>query len=315
MSETTIEAGAPFSRPIPSLGNVAVIALQLSAYGGFALLATRIREGWALVPLALGFGLLMNSVYSIIHEAEHGILFPDRRVNDSAGIAMALLFPAPFHLIRQGHLGHHLRNRSDDEAFDFWFDGENPVWKRMQLYGILTGFYWLVVALSNAVVLLFPFLLQKNYFRFDRPSAAFMEALNPSYRWMIRAEAAGAILLHSAIVILFRIPPFHWLAMYAGFGWSWSAMQYVHHWGTERDVVRGARNLRIWGPIDALLLHHNWHGAHHRHPTIPWTGLPDLGRSEDPERKFLPLAYLRMWGGPRYTDEHVENRYAGRIIR
>ena len=37
--------------------------------------------------------------------------------------------------------------------------------------------------------------------------------------------------------------------------------------------------------------------------------------TENPKRGFLVTAYLRMWRGPRRTDEHVQNKYAGRIIQ
>ena len=103
--------------------------------------------------------------------------------------------------------------------------------------------------------------------------------------------------------------------IYAGFGFSWSAMQYVHHFGTTRHVLEGARNLWIWRPVDMVWLNHNWHLTHHKHPTIPWIHLPRLGRRENPDRGFLPAFYLRMWRGPRRATEHVENRYAGRVIR
>ena len=93
-------------------------------------------------------------------------------------------------------------------------------------------------------------------------------------------------------------------------------MQYVHHYGTERHVTRGARNLRLWAPIDRLWLNHNWHLAHHEHPTVPWIHLPRLiPESETVERGFLLWSYLKMWRGPRKASKHVENRYAGRIIR
>jgi fatty acid desaturase len=94
-------------------------------------------------------------------------------------------------------------------------------------------------------------------------------------------------------------------------------MQYVHHYGTERHVTRGARNLWLWGPIDRLLLNHNWHRTHHEHPTVPWIHLPVIEPTEGAggKRGFLPWAYLRMWRGPRKAKEHVENQYAGRIIR
>ena len=270
--------------------------------------------------LCLGFSLLMNSVYSVIHEAEHGMLFPNRRANEAAGVLMALFFPAPFHLLRQGHIGHHLRNRSDDEAFDLYFDGDNVVWKWMVWLGILTGLYYVLVVLSNVVAAVAPFILDRRHFRIedrvkvDRASAAFLESFNPAHLRWIRLEGTAAIALHVAIVALLKVPLGHYLAMYAAFGFTWSAMQYVHHFATERHVTRGARNLRLLGPVDALLMNHNWHRAHHEHPTVPWLHLPTIGRAEAPERGFLPWAYLKMWRGPRRTDEHVENKYAGRII-
>ena len=258
----------------------------------------------------------MNSVYSIIHEAEHAMLFPNRTWNDAAGALMALFFPAPFHLIRQGHLGHHFRNRSDDEAFDLYFDGDHRLWRYLVLYGILTGCYWIVVVLGNVVFLFFPFAANKKYWDFDRPSHAFMESLNPSYRRLIQLECLAVIAWHALIIWLFQIPPWNYAVMYFGFGLTWSAMQYVHHYGTERHVTRGARNLRLWEPIDRLWLNHNWHRVHHEHPTVPWIQLPALGQVTQPgKRGFLVWSYLQMWRGPSRATEHVENKYAGRVIR
>lgn len=301
--------------PIPSRLNAAILAVQLLAIGGCLYAAGLVETAAGVLAVAVCFAVVMNSVYAIIHEAEHRMLFRSHRVNDGAGVLMALFFPAPFHLLRQGHLGHHQRNRSDDEAFDFYFDGEHPVWKWMQLYGTLTGFYWLMVVLSNVVVLVFPFVLRREYFQFDRPSAAFMDALNPKYNGLIRTEAVCVVALHGALLWLAGIPVVNYLAMYCAFGFSWSAMQYVHHFGTTRHVLEGARNLWIAAPIDALWLNHNWHLTHHRHPTVPWIHLPALGRRENPERGFLIWHYLRMWRGPRRATERVENRYAGRVIR
>ena len=301
--------------PIPVAWNAAIMTAQLAGIGACIFMA-RQDLGWAQLALLAGvFGVLMNSVYAIIHEADHGMLFPRRALNDAGGILMSLFFPAPFHLLRQGHLGHHQRNRSDDEAFDLYFEGEHPVWKYMQLYGTLTGLYWLVVVISNVVVLAFPFILDRRYFAFDRPSAAFMDALNPRYATAIRVEALAVIAVHVAIVLGLGVPLLPYAVMYAGFGFSWSAMQYVHHYGTERHVLKGARNLWIWGPLDALWLNHNWHLTHHRHPTIPWPHLPRIGRAEDPARGFLPTHYLRRWKGPRRATNRVENRYAGRVVR
>jgi fatty acid desaturase len=102
--------------------------------------------------------------------------------------------------------------------------------------------------------------------------------------------------------------------MYAGFGLMWSGMQYVHHYGTERHVTRGARNLWIWKPLDLLWLNHNWHLTHHQNPSIPWPYLPETGTEEGTERGFLLLAYLRMWRGPRRATERVSNPHSGKVI-
>ena len=139
---------------IPTRANVAIIVFQLAALATCFYAAAHIHRWWSIGLLAIGFGILMNSIYSVIHEAEHAMLFPSRPWNDLAGVVMALFFPAPFHLIRQGHLGHHLRNRSDDEAFDLYFEDDHSIWRRLVLYGILTGCYWIVVVLSNVVFLL-----------------------------------------------------------------------------------------------------------------------------------------------------------------
>lgn len=299
---------------IPNRLNAAIVVLQSVAIAGCILLATRVAGFWQHALLALLFGIVMNSVYSVIHEAEHAILFDNRRWNDGVGIALALFFPAPFHLIRQGHLGHHLRNRSDDEAFDFYFEGDHKVWKFLVWYGILTGLYWVVVVLSNVVFLILPFRSDKRYWQVDQASTAFMESLNPHYRRAIWFECAAAIALHTALVVGFSIPLSTYAIMYAGFGFMWSAMQYVHHYGTERHVTRGARNLWIWAPLDLVWLNHNWHLAHHEHPAVPWIHLPFQQSEGDTRRGFLLTAYLRMWKGPRPAQESVPNRHAGRLI-
>lgn len=297
--------------PIPWRLNLLIVALQSLAALAVFWGAAHASQWWQLGMLAMAFAIVGNSIYAMMHEAEHGILHPNRWYNDAVGVYLALFFPAPYHLLRQGHLGHHLRNRSDDEAFDFYFEGDNFLWKWLQLYGILTGFFWLTIVLTNLLILLCPFLIRRRTVEFDRPSAALVDSLNPKYWRWIRLEALAVVAFHLFIVWALQIPWVSYAVVYVGFGFTWSAMQYVHHFGTERDVVHGARNLWLGWPIDTVWLHHNWHQVHHEHPTVPWKYLPEFGG----ERRFLIPQYLRMWRGPRYTEQRVENRYAGRIIR
>lgn len=304
----------PTAFPIPARLNLAISAAQLTTLLGLLRLSAD-ATGWRLAAVALGYGLVMNSAYAMLHEAQHGILHPDRRLNDLTGAVLMLFFPAPFHLARQGHLGHHLRNRSDDEAFDFYFEGESRVWRFLQLYGVLTGLFWSVILLGTVAAVFWPSLLRPNPYAFDRRTTAMLGSMNPRYMRLVRLEGLAALLLHAGLIWWWRIPFWHWFAAMAGFGVIWSAMQYVHHFGTERDVVKGAVNLRLFPLLDWLWLNHHWHLRHHQQPTMPWLYLPRLGLLTDTPRRHMLSAYLRMWRGPRLTHDHVENHYAGKVIR
>ena len=301
--------------PLPSRLNLAIAAFQILVLLGLLAAAGFVTSGLALVGLAIAYALAMNSAYAMLHEAEHGLLHTNRRLNDTTGAILALFFPAPFHLLRQGHIGHHLRNRSDDEAFDFYFEGESRLWKTLQLYGILTGFFYLAVVLSSLPALLNPRLLKARWTDFDRPTRALLDSLNPRYFRLIRIEALAIFLLHISWMLLWNVPAWKYLTLLGSFGVLWSALQYVHHFGTERDVLKGARNLRTWKWLDALWLNHNWHRNHHSRPTVPWVNLPQITADDDGERGRLLAAYIRMWRGPELTDERVQNHHAGKIIR
>jgi fatty acid desaturase len=301
--------------PIPARTNLLIAAAQVVAMLLIFYGASQASSLLQVALLALAAAVVGNSIYSIIHEAEHRMLHPNPHLNDCIGTFMALFFPAPYHLIRHGHLCHHRFNRSDHEAFDLYFANDIRVVKWLKFYGIITGIYWMTVVLANVAVLICPFLLKRKYLEFDQPIAEFIDSLDARQWRLIQLEAILAICLHSIVIIGFGIPLLNYFLIYFGFGFSWSAMQYVHHFSTMRDVLRGTRNLWLFGPIDTLWLHHNWHLTHHQQPTVPWIYLSRLGEEQDPRREFLIWHYLRMWRGPRYTDEHVRNRYTGRVAK
>lgn len=301
--------------PIPARLNLAIAGGQVLALSGILATAARLDFWSCALVLAPCYGIAMNSAYALLHEAEHNILHPHRVVNDLTGVALALFFPAPFHLLRQGHLGHHLRNRSDDEAFDLYFGDGDRLWKWLQLYGTLTGLFWVVLALTNLVVIVRPALFRGETVPFDRSTAALLDSLNPRYRRVIRLEALAALALHALMVWAWQIPVANYLVVLCGFGVTWSGLQYVHHFGTVRHVQKGARNLRTLALLDLVWLNHNWHLNHHVNPTVPWTHLPGLCEGPEYERTSLLGAYARMWRGPRLSPLRVENRYAGVVIR
>jgi fatty acid desaturase len=314
INERTTMPGRIGTTEIPARLNLGIAAVQLALLCLILWAAGRVHSWSAVAALSLAYGIVMNSAYAMLHEAEHNLLHPNRTVNQVVGTILALFFPAPFHLIRQGHIGHHIRNRSDDEAFDLYFEDENRFWKYVQLYGTLTGMFWALIFVTNLVVLVYPRVISARQARFDRTTQAFAESLNPRYRRLIQLEALLIVLGHGAMVYFWHIPVINYLAVMFGFGFMWSAMQYAHHYGTVRDVQKGALNLKTFFLLDLVWLNHNWHLNHHMAPTVPWIYLPFLSDGREPRGSLL-RAYARMWRGPRLSYEHVENRYAGRVIK
>jgi fatty acid desaturase len=300
--------------PIPSKLNIVLAALVICLCLTLLWAAGQVQGWWAVGLLAVAYAFVMNTGYALCHEAEHDIFHPNRAINDLGGTLITLFFPASYRLRRQGHLGHHCRNRTDDEAFDFYFPGENRIWKHAQFYGILTGFFWLMIVLSNFIAVLNPAWLARVT-RLDRPTAALQETLNPKYFRMIRIEAMLVLLLHGSMIYFFRIPPWRYFTVLCGFGFLWSTLQYLHHYGTARDVQKGALNVRTWRVFDLIWLNHHWHLNHHLHPTVPWLYLPELEPENAPAAVPFWRAYFRQWRGPRFTTEHVQNRHAGFLIK
>jgi fatty acid desaturase len=302
-------------RELPETLNLVIAALQLVALIALLLGAGRV-DFWPWVPVfAIGYALAMNSAYLMLHEAEHALLHRKRWINDGVGTVLALFFPAPFHLLRQGHLGHHVRNRTDDEAFDHYFEGDSRLWKHWAFYNILVGGFWLCIAVSNLLLPFRPRLFSAKSSSFDRPTEALLESLNPRYDRLIRIEALAILVLHGGLIASGLVPWTHWLALVGAFGVSWSSMQYMHHYDTPRDVHKGARNLRTWRWLDALWLNHNWHQRHHEQPNIPWVYLPRLGDGPEGDREKMSEAWLRQWRGPMPAQSTVDNPHAGKPIR
>lgn len=300
--------------PIPNGINAIIVAFQLFSIVTCLTLLPNVA-GWGLLGLGCAFAILMNSVYSTIHEAHHRILFSHRRINDLIGIILATFFPAPFHLLRQGHLGHHRRNRSDDEAFDLYFEYDNKILKHFAWYGILTGLYWVMVVATNFVLILAPIILRPRFWKWDRTSEVFLNHFDRSTFPIMQLEALVIVVTHWMIITLFDIPLLNYLLMYYCFGLLWSSLQYVHHYQAERDVRNGAFNLKTLDLMDYIFLNHNWHKTHHQFPCVPWLYLRRIAAENETESTSLLPAYFRMWRGPRSAEQSVKNLMTEELTR
>lgn len=289
----------PSPPPPPGTLNVALALGIVSGGVGLQWLASRVEGTWTLLGLGVVFSFLFLPLYSLLHEAEHRVFHATPWVNESFGVLLAAFFPGPFTFLRACHLGHHRRNRSDAEMFDLYYPSDNLAWKRSYFYFLYTGGFWLAVPLALVSMLVWPRLLRSQVLK-DPSMVAMVNGIPEGFFGRIRLEGLGVVLLHGVLVWGLGLSPGRYLLLYALFGLNWSAQQYVTHAASPRHVLDGAHNLRAARAYEALLLHFNWHLAHHQHPRVPWLYLP---RYDDPtrERPGYLTAFLRFWRGPRPT--------------
>ncbi|MBM7114513.1 fatty acid desaturase family protein [Archangium primigenium] len=291
-------AGVP-PRP-PGTLNVC-LALGIVAGGvGLQWLASRAEGTATLLGLGVAFSFLFLPLYSLLHEAEHRVFHVNPRVNEGFGLLLAAFFPGPFTFLRACHLGHHRRNRSDAEMFDLYYPSDNRTWKRVYFYFLYTGGFWLAVPLAVGSMLVWPGFLRGQVIK-DPSTVAMLHGIPEGFFRRIRLECAGVVLLHAALIGGLGLSPGRYLLLYALYGVNWSAQQYITHAASPRHVLDGAHNLRAWRGYEVLLLHFNWHLAHHQHPRVPWLYLPRYDDASRTRPGYL-TSFLRFWRGPRLTE-------------
>ncbi|HKR66821.1 MAG TPA: fatty acid desaturase [Thermoanaerobaculia bacterium] len=288
---------------IPGRLNVA-LALIAVAVAGALLRFVAHADALALRLVgALAFSYVNNTIFSLLHEAVHGVFHGDERWNAMFGRWLAAFFPTSFTLQRFFHLGHHRRNRTEAERFDYIAPGESALLKRVQWYGILTGLYWLLPPLSCLAYLVAPRAFATRFVReeeWSRQSGAeaMVEGLERVPRGVARAEIAFAIAWQCALFVVLDLNWQAWALCYGAFAINWSSLQYADHAWSPLDRVEGAWNLRVNRVVQWLFLNYHHHKAHHANPKVSWIHLPRFVDFAERRPSFLRV-YLQMWRGPR----------------
>jgi fatty acid desaturase len=284
---------------IPGGLNLALTAIAVPAALSLLWIASHVSSwGWRIAA-ALAFSYVNNTLFSLLHEAVHGILHPRRWINDALGRLLAASFPTGFTFQRLCHLGHHRRNRTDLELFDYVLPGESRALKAAQWYGILTGVYWLLPPLACLLYLACPWILRLSGRIAKQTSAeAMLSGFADAPAGRIRLEILFSLCIQAAVIWALDLSLAGWLTCYAAFALNWSSLQYADHAWSVRDVHDGAWNLKVSRLVQYLFLNYHHHRAHHQHPGVPWLHLPKYVDFAEDRPSFLRL-YLRMWRGPR----------------
>ncbi len=290
--------------PIPARLNIVLTVLATAGCAALLWGASHTTSGWVVVACAVAFSFLNNTVFSLLHEAVHSVLHPNRAVNEWMGRWVAAFFPTGLSFQRVVHLGHHRRNRTEAELFDYIRPGDNKAVKWLQWYGLLTGLFWVLSPIACALYLFVPKVLESAFFRGDNAIAqqagadAMLSGFDRADRRRIQAELVLAIAIQAGLWWTLDLTLVGWAACYGAFALNWCSLQYADHAWSPLHVRDGAWNLRVNPVVRALFLNYHDHLVHHQHPRMPWIHLPRHVDTTLERPTFLSI-YLRMWLGPR----------------
>ncbi len=217
--------------------------------------AARPLWGWLLLPLAL----LTNPFWSLIHEAIHDLLHPNKSVNLILGRLLAIMFGAPFRILRLSHLLHHKLNRMPVEGTEY-YDRD-----KSSKAAAAPGYYFQILFGLYFVEVISPlyFLLPRRWL--ERFRVRYLAAQSVSSLLMqnwLGAESLREIRRDGALTIL-------WLALaFSAYGENWplllaalaaralliSFLDNVYHYETPVSDVFFAKNLSLPKPLAGLLL-------------------------------------------------------------
>ena len=234
---------------------------------------------WFAVPLVLLASHLMHGGAVGFHEATHGLLRQNRRLNEFDGVLLGTVSFMSFSLYRAAHQLHHmhLATERDEELWPF-VHPESPRWARR-----LAAFFELTAGL-----VFLPLLFLRIFLRAGSPIR--------SRKVRRRIWAELALMLVVWIGITTAVSHWHawryllWMyllpAFIAGNLQSWR--KYIEHVGMTGSTVNSSTRsivARGWaGRLVAFtLLHEPFHGVHHLHMGLPHAELPQRAAELTPQ--------------------------------
>ncbi len=295
--------------PIPGRLNLLLMSVQMMGALAILTVASRTNNFYLLTASAISFAFIMQMGFCLAHEAVHRKLHRNPRLNVAMGILLFSLFPGSVHFFEVAHLLHHRRNRSNDELEDYVLPGENPWFKRIMYFLLISGLFWLLLPLSSIAVALIP----GKKINLPRPEDGagsfrkFAQFLNEVRPVRVRRDLLVTVLVW---VIAFPVLHLHFVPIaicYAAFGFSWASQQYIYHVRTPRHAVLGAYDLKLWKPMELLYLHFNYHLTHHLAEWVPWNYLPSIA-AQQPTRGY-GSTYVKLWQTPEGVERAWPAQY------
>lgn len=324
LRDTTMPSPLSARSEIPTALNLLLVALFVAiALAQYLLLPLLLSlSAWwllAILPLAL----TTTTFWSLIHEAIHGMLHPQRAINVGLGRLLTILFGSPFRLLRFGHLMHHRHNRTRLDRTEVFDPAEQPRWRAaMAFYPRLLGGLYLSELAACLLVWLPRPMIESLAVRALGDSGAEEESSNdrlrgPLLRQLLSRDGLAELRLDALLILsllavtLWLYGPYWWalLLLLLLRGFLISFLDNSYHYGTPLDDIPFSYNLALPEWLSALILHFNKHHVHHLYPTLSWAGLARRFREEQGryEGGMLSVAMRQLRGPialPELAGEH-----------
>ena len=207
--------------------NLLFVMAQMLCWGLLIEVLHRLPFGPLWWLLALLFVLMMQGVFSMMHDAIHHNGHPAPRLNEAIGIVTAAIFGTTYTLFRVNHEGHHVRNRTRAEVAEYFYPDDNRFLKTLKYYVAILGDIWFA---SFLALFILPWLPYRWANRLARPSSS-MDGYAQSFKayhaadWRRqRRECVGVVLFWVAVgtrrLALADAGPLALVYLLFAFGWS-----------------------------------------------------------------------------------------------
>ena len=291
--------------------NIAVLCAQVAGWAVCLAAAPRLSDTIWLPAVIIFFCLMMQGVFSMMHECFHGHAHRSGAVNSLMCWLATTVFGASATLIRINHLGHHVRNRTRAELVDYIESDESALQKIVSYYFAILGGIWLASFLGSLILALMPArAVDRLSAKADTNTyaAAFADFKPEDFR-KIRYEVLAGVLWWAGAFWLLDLQLAYVLLFYAAFAFSWSSLQWIYHVRTPLDVVEGTYNLRAPFPVRALFLNFNYNLTHHRDPGLRWQYMHDATNLRETRPLWFSWLAILKPPTPMPKDGVIEKSY------
>jgi fatty acid desaturase len=279
--------------------NLLVLALQSALWAGMLTWLSNASANPLAWLILIPFCLVMQGVFSMMHETFHGFGHRRASVNYRMMWWASTMFGASATLIRINHLGHHVRNRTRAERADFAGPGESLLRKRIEYYAAILGGIWLGGFAGSIVLALLPAGMASNWSKRgeDNTYAAALKDFSVRDFQRIRVEVLAGVAAWLLVGWLLGWKPLVVSIAYVAFAFSWSSLQWVYHMRTPLDAVEGTYNMRAPILVRWAFLNFNYNLTHHRRPGLRWQQLH--AASNAGETRPLWFGWLQIFLPPQ----------------